>query len=257
MRPSVRVAAAALLSLALAACVDSPIAAPAAVEEDNLLATSFDELSQEQAQLGDADRGQELGWAALAVRSGVVPSQLDVTNDGEREAYSAFVHAVSWVTPSAARRPGAYRTLVAWRKSGERMQIIMLSTTADEQPVTHPLSMSPVGMGPMTGARAAYYERGPGRASWLGTSGTVQIAEGSAGDACSTAATSQNRGPKGVGCRRLTYNVGFSVGFQPVTATGHAPDLSAPVIQIEAADQPVSGARLMFSCAAPSSKKGC
>ena len=257
MRPSFRVAAGALLSIALVACVGSPMAPAAVQQDDNLLAMSFDELSHEQEQLGDSDRGQELGWAALAVRSGVVPSQLDVTNDGEREVYNAFVHAVAWSTPASARRPSAYRTLVAWRKSGERMQVLMLSTTANEQPVTHPLSMTPVGTGPMAGARAAYFERGPSAARWLGESGTVKVAEGTPGAACSTAATSDEGRPKGVACSRITYNVGFTVGFQRTSATNHLPDPSAPVIEIEASDQPVSGGRLMFFCAAPSNKKGC
>jgi len=257
MRASVRVAAAALLSAALVACVDSPMAPASVQQDDNLLALSFDELSHEQNQLGDTDRGLELGWAALAVRAGVVPSQLDVMNDGEREVYNAFVHAVAWATPSAARRPSTYRTLLAWRKSGERMQVIMLSTTANEQPVTHPLSMTPVGMGPMASARAAYFERGPVAGSWIGVNGHVKIAEGNPGDTCSPAATSQADRPKGVACSRLTYTVGFEAGFQRASATSHIPDASAPVIQIEAADQPVSGARLMFFCASPSSKRGC
>ena len=137
------------------------------------------------------------------------------------------------------------------------MQVIMLSTTANEQPVTHPLSMTPVGMGPMASARAAYLERGPGATSWIGVNGSVKIAEGSSGDACSPAATSDNGRPKGVACSRLIYNVGFAVGFQRTSATNHVPDASSPVIQLEAADQPVSGARLMFFCAAPTSKKGC
>jgi hypothetical protein len=191
------------------------------------------------------------------VRAGVVPSQLDVTNDGERESYNAFVHGVAWATPSAARRPDTYRTLVAWRKTGERMQVIMLNTTANEQPVTHPLSMTPVGMGPMASARAAYFERGPVATSWIGVNGSVKIAEGNSGDACSPAATSETERPRGVACSRLTYRVGFAVGFQRASATNHVPDAAAPIIQIEAEDQPVSGARLMFFCAAPSSKRGC
>ncbi len=88
----------------LTACVDSPTAATASADE-NQLASSFDALAQEQTAAGDVERSEEFRWAALALRAGVAPTRFDVTVDGTLESFSAFVHTVDWILPTLAMRP--------------------------------------------------------------------------------------------------------------------------------------------------------
>ncbi|MEP7347403.1 MAG: hypothetical protein ABI877_19180, partial [Gemmatimonadaceae bacterium] len=99
----------AALAFLVTACVDAPVAATDAAD-DNILAASFDALSREASQQGDVERSQEFVWAALAVRGGVVPSKLAIKNNGAGETYEAMVHAVSWTSPTAEQRPVTHRT---------------------------------------------------------------------------------------------------------------------------------------------------
>ena len=170
-----RLVVAILACAVLAACVDSP-SAPSAAVNDNQLATSFDGLAQEQSAAGDVDRSEEFFWAALALRAGATPTRFDVNNNGTRETYDAFVQSVHWITPTLALRPTGHRTVVAWRKVNDVMQVIILSSQSDAAPIIHPYSMRPSTPGApiavaVAGASGAYFERGARKAAWVGTSG--------------------------------------------------------------------------------------
>ena len=109
-----------VLSAVLATgCVDSP-SEPASAPLENTLAVNFDALADEQSAAGDVERSEELRWAALAIRLGVRPTVLNVTNGGEDEEYSAFVHSARWARVTDAIRPATHRSLVAWRRLDPR-----------------------------------------------------------------------------------------------------------------------------------------
>src|SRR5262245_51746525 len=124
----------------LSACVDSP-EEPLAATEQNPLATSFEMLSQEQMFANDVERSEDFRWAALALRAGIPRSVIQVTNHGRAEVYDGFVHAVTWTSLNQALRPPLYRTLIAWRRSGDVLQVILVGLASDSAPVIHPYSM--------------------------------------------------------------------------------------------------------------------
>lgn len=243
-----------LASMALA-CVDAPSAVSSAAQ-DAPLAVSFDVLSREQAQAGDAERSQELAWAALAVRTGVQPSRFEVNNAGVPEIYDAFVHSTHWAVALQAQRPNQHRTLVAWRKTTDRLQVLLLSSHQDQAPVVHPVSMGPP-HAPMSGARAAYFVRGPNGEVWMGVSGNAKLAEGTLGGTCPPSVETSQK-PTGVQCQLLKYTVGFDINFQKTRNTSaRLPDPNGPTIRIRAGEQPINGAKLTFSCPTPESDRGC
>lgn len=252
-------AAVALGSFLLAGCVDSPTeaASPAA---DNQVATSFEVLAQEQFAAGDTERGEEFRWAGLAMRAGVVPSRLEVTNDGQGEVYNAFVHSARWTATTLAMRPPVHRTMMAWRRNGDLLQVIMVSMHSDSAAVLHPMSMRPSGpggspMGPMAGAKAAYFERGPQGSAWMGVGGYAKIVETNSGGTCP--APNDAERPSGVTCELARYAVTLNADFAATTAFASR-DLaqnSAPRV-ISVATQPVAGVKLTFTCAMPGTT-GC
>jgi hypothetical protein len=257
-----RVAVAALAcAVALSACVASPDAPQTASVDSNPLATSFDDLAQEQNDAGDVETSEEFQWAALAVRAGVAPTRYDVTNNGQRETYDAFVQSVGWILPTLALRPLDFRSFVAWRKNGDEMQVIIISSSTDAAPILHPYSMRPSTPGgviasPVAGATAAYFERGSDHSAWLGTAGTVKMLEKSVGTACATP-TAQVP-PKGVVCTAATFSVGFDMTVSKTREDrSRAVDNGAPTRKITAVDQGVAGVKLTFSCVLPASAKGC
>ena len=252
----VGVAAAMLL---FAACVGSP-SEPLAAGDRSPLASSFEALSQEMA-VHDVERSEELRWAALAVRSGVAPSPLEVTNNGVPEVYDAFVHAVRWVSTSESLRPGAHRNLVAWRRSGPVLQVLLVSQAADSAPVLHPYSMRPSSPGgslasPIAGAKAAYLERSAqGGFTWLGFGGTAKVAEESTQGACGDANATDR--PTGVACQLARFGVTLSIEFaRAPTRDSRDVTTDAPTRWIHAPEQTVGGAKLVFSCETPTAD-GC
>ena len=249
-----------LLMGAVAACVDSP-SAPLAAVDQNQLATSFDALAQDQMAANDVERSEEFKWAALALRAGVEPSAFEVTNNGQAEVYEAFVHAVRWATPAQSMRPLSHRSLIAWRRSGELLQVIIVQMFTDSAPVLHPFSMRPgpsggLPQGPMAAASAGYFERGANGSSWMGVSGTAKIAEQSVGVPCAAANTA-NR-PPGITCRLARYAARFNILFAQTRNRDSrevAPQ-NAVTRRIIAPEQSVAGVKLTFSCLAPTSS-GC
>jgi hypothetical protein len=242
-----------------AACVDAPVTAPNTVD-DNQLATGFEDLSQERNAAGDVERGEEFRWAALAIRLGVTPTLFEVTNDGQVEAYQAFVHAVKWSLPVMATRPLTHRTFVAWRKTPEKMQVILISSHLDLAPVLHPYSMR-VAPGtvptasPIAGAHAAYFERSATSRTWIGVNGQVKLAEESVAGPCNL--PESDRTPGGVTCQLARWAVRFNIGFMRARNEGSEPDLAAALKTIVAAEQQVAGVKLTFTCPVPTSERGC
>ena len=130
-----------MLAAMVAACVDAPSAPLAATAPpNNPLAATFDVLAEEMA-VNDVERSEEFRWAALSLRSGVTPSLLQVTNEGRSELYDAFVHAVTWTSLTQAVRPPLHRSLVAWRRTGDVLQVLLVGLVSDSAPVVHPYSL--------------------------------------------------------------------------------------------------------------------
>ena len=249
-----------LAGAVLTACVDSPTAATAPADE-NQLAGSFDALAQEQTVAGDVERSEDFRWAALALRAGVAPTRFDVTVDGTLESFSAFVHTVDWILPTLAMRPAGHRTFVAWRTDGGLMQVIIISSHTETATVMHPYSMRPSQPGspilsPVAGALAAYFERGSSKSAWIGVGGEVQIAEKSTDGACH--APNASAAPVGITCQLATYGVRFGITVEE-TQSFENRDLRQVAVtkKLDAASQDVAGVKLTFSCAMPASDKGC
>lgn len=243
----------------LSACVDSP-SAPEAAAEPSPLATSLEALADDQMTANDIERSEDLRWAALSLRAGVTPSVLEVTNNGKPEVYDAFVHGVSWVSLSQSLRPPSHRTLVAWRRSGDVLQVLVVGMSTDSAPVMHPLSMRPQAPGglsqsPVAGATAAYFERGTSNSSWLGIGGVAKVAEHPQPAACPVP-NEANR-PSGVTCQLTRYGAALNVLF---ARTRHRDSReledNALTRRLIAPNQVVAGVKLVFSCLSPASR-GC
>lgn len=243
----------------LSACVDSP-SEPLAAADANPLATSLDALADDQMTANDIERSEDLRWAALALRAGVTPTVIEVTNSGKPEVYDAFVHGVSWVTLSQSLRPPAHRTLVAWRRSGDVLQVLVIGMSTDSAPVLHPLSMRPDAPGglsqsPVAGATAAYFERGTSNSSWLGIGGIAKVAEHPQPGTC-PAPNEANR-PSGVTCQLTRYGVALNVLFARTrNRDSRELEQNALTRRLIAPNQVVAGVKLLFSCLSPASR-GC
>jgi hypothetical protein len=252
------------LAAILAACVDAPSEPLAAsAPPTNLLAMSFDALADEQMAANDVERSEEFRWAALAVRAGVTPSVIEVTNNGTREVYDAFVHAVTWTSLTQAVRPPLHRSLVAWRRSGNAFQVLLVGMMTDSAPVLHPYSLRAAGgvlASPVAGATAAYFERAPTSslspgATWIGIGGSAKIAEHPRPSACP--APNEGAKPDGVTCQLTRFGVALNVNFARTRSnTSREVDLTAASRRLIAPAQVVSGVKLVFSCATPLST-GC
>lgn len=241
--------------LLFAACVDAPQEPGAAT--DSPLASTFDGLSKEATANGDNARGNEFEWAAVAIAAGMTPSPLAVTNNGRRETYDAFVHATT-ITLSHVTDGLTTRTLIAWRKATNVLQVIMMSAPDNVTNVLHPASMGPISISnaPFRGAHAAYYER-PERgttATWIGTAGTVKLTDMNLGTrACEVALPVTS----GVSCVRARFNVSFDVKLSLLPAGSRVPNGTADRT-LRATETAINGLKLAVRCIAPSlDVKGC
>jgi hypothetical protein len=190
------------------------------------------------------------------VRSGVRPSILEITNNGVPEVYDAFVHAVRWISMTESLRPAAHRNLVAWRRTGPVLQVLLVGLPVDSAPVVHPYSMRPSAPGgaldsPLDGAKAAYFERtSQGGTTWLGIGGAAKIAEQTVLSACSDANAGDR--PDGVACQMARFGVTLSVELaQAPTRDSRDVPPDASTRWLHAPDQTVAGVKLLFSCAEP------
>jgi hypothetical protein len=242
----------------LAACVDAPGEALAPATANNPLASTFDLLADEQFQANDVERGEDLRWAALSLRAGVTPAVLEVTNNGTREVYDAFVHAVTWATLTQALRPPLHRSLVAWRRSGDVLQVLLVGMVTDSAPVLNPLSLRSTTSGeltsPIAGAKAAYFERGPVSSTWMGVSGVAKVAEYPEHTDCPP---NDGAKPEGVTCQLTKFGVGLTVEFARTLARdSREVDAQAPKRAMFVRPQVVGGVKMVFTCAMPLST-GC
>ena len=243
----------------LTACVDSP-EEPLAATEQNPLATSFEMLSQEQMFANDVERSEDFRWAALALRAGITPSVIQVTNHGKAEVYDGFVHSVTWTSLTQSLRPPLYRTLIAWRRSGDILQVILVGLASDSAPVIHPYSMrnsSPgvVSTSPVRGAAAAYFERGATNSSWLGISGVAKVAEHPENSACPS--PNDIARPAGVTCQFTKFGIELNAEFAATRSRdSREVDAFSPRRRIIVPSQKVYGVKLSFSCISPLST-GC
>jgi len=243
----------------LGACVDAPGEALAPPTANNPLAASFDLLADEQAEANDVERSEDFRWAALALRAGVTPTVLEVTNNGTREVYDAFVHAVTWATLTQALRPPLHRSLVAWRRGGDVLQVFLIGMVTDSAPVLNPLSLRPTTSGeltsPIAGAKAAYFERGPVNSTWMGVSGMAKVAEHPQPIACP--APNDGAKPEGVNCQLTKFGVALNVEFARTRSRDSRDiDAQAPRRSVIAGPQVVAGVKMVFTCAMPAST-GC
>ncbi len=253
---TVRFLAVVLAALFAAACVDGPQEPTAS--SDSPLASTFDGLSKESTANGDNARGNEFEWAAVAIAAGMTPSQLVVTNNGRRETYDAFVHAT---TISAANVTDGLttRTLIAWRKVTDVLQVIMMSAPDNVSNVLHPASMGPISISnaPFRGAHAAYYERGTTRTAgtWIGTAGSVKLSDINLGAAqpCEVALPVTS----GVSCVRGRFSVSFDVKLALLPVGSRVPNAVADRT-LRATETAINGLKLSVRCIAPSLEaKGC
>ena len=244
----------------LAACVDAPGEALAPATANNPLAASFDLLADEQLQANDVERSEDLRWAALSLRAGVTPGVLEVTNNGTREVYDAFVHAVTWATLTQALRPPLHRSLVAWRRSGDVLQVLLIGLVTDSAPVVNPLSLRQTSTteltSPIAGAKAAYFERGPVNSTWVGVNGVAKVAEHpQQSEACPP--PNDGAKPDGVNCQLTRFGVGLDVEFARTRSRdSREVDLQAPRRRVVSRLQVVDGVKLLFTCTMPLST-GC
>lgn len=243
-------------ALLFGACVDAPQEPSSAT--DSPLASTFDALSKDANSNGDNARGTEFGWAAVAIAAGMTPSQLVVNNNGRRETYDAFVHAT---TISAANVTDGLttRTLIAWRKVTNALQVIMLSAPDNVSNVLHPASMGPISItgAPFRGAHAAYYERGHNTTTntWIGVGGTVKLTDVNLGTprACEVALPVAS----GVSCTRARFTVAFDVRLATLPPGTRVPN-SVADRTLRATDHQINGLKLAVRCVAPSlSNRGC
>jgi hypothetical protein len=249
-----------LFAAVSAACVDAPTELALAPTDNNPLASSFDLLAEEQLVANDVERSEELRWAALSLRAGVTPSVLEVTHQGRTELYDAFVHSASWELLTQSLRAPTHRSVVAWRRTGDLMQVLLIGTYTDSATVLHPYSLrNSIPGGPLTspiaGAMAAYFERGSSNATWLGISGFAMVAEHPQPSICPT--TNSSDRPEGINCQLTRYGVSLNVEFARTrTRDSREVDVSVPTRRILAPNQTIAGAKLVFSCATPSGT-GC
>lgn len=238
------------------ACVDSP--QEPSTEADSPLASTFDGLSKEATANGDNARGNEFGWAAVALAAGMTPSPLIVFNNNRREVYDAFVHATT-ITAVGVTDGLTTRTLIAWRKPANVLQVIMVSAPDNVTNVLHPASMGPINIGtaPFRGAHAAYYERVDGgtvTSQWIGVGGNVKLTDANVGALACEAALPLT---SGVGCTRARFSVAFDVRLASLAPRATTPSTNADRA-MRAAEQAINGLKLTVRCVAPSTTdRGC
>ncbi len=243
----------------VSACVDAPSEPLAAHAPNNPLAASFELLAEEQQAANDVERSEEFRWAALSLRAGVTPSVLQVTNNGKLEMYDAFVHAVTWASLTQALRPPLHRSLVAWRRSGDVLQVLLVGTFTDSAPVLHPYSLRPTSGGdpasPVAGAKAAYFERGTTSTTWMGVGGTAKVAEHPQPSSCP--APNDEFRLDGVNCQLTRFGVGLTAEFgRTLSRDSREVDPRVATRRLVVNAQTVAGVKLVFTCAVPLST-GC
>lgn len=258
--------------LGLAACVESPTGAVADALADDPLALTFEELSRQAAAVGDVSRAEGFAFAAIAARSGVTPSRMDLRVGNTVEIYEAFVSSIEWSPAASAQaRIPAHRSVTAWRRTTDGVtRILTFTTPTDSAPVLNPLSLTPTttAAAAFAGASALYQEttsisvtgnNAPAAISdefWIGMTGFVKIRELNAGDACPR--PSASLAISGVTCRQARFQVKAEVSFQRLAQRPYQVQVGATPRRIATStEQTIAGYKLQFACATISSRNGC
>lgn len=189
--PSRLLGALALVSL-LAGCAADPTE-PTAENAD--LAASFDLMAAEARISGDINAASAFEGGALAIRAGLMPSEIEVTIDGEVVTHKAVVHAV--VRTGAGDQQVLMRSLLAWSGSNPRETILKVMLLADEAEFGHPSQMVPQGRA--RGWFADLVEQ----VRYLVTGGTAGIQVAEIGGPCGRAAPDR----PGIRCRKARFDV--------------------------------------------------
>lgn len=265
-----RLAAAALALACLGAtgCVDSPTAAsPAAFQDDDPLAQTFDALALTAATNGDLARKEGFEIAALAVRSGTSPSRIEYRlGSGDIDVMDAIVSAVEWAPSIApAMRPPTRRSMVAWRRSNNgALRVLSVVTPADSAPVVSPLSLGLAlnSAAAYAGASAQFQDIATTASSsslasstWFATSGWARIHPLRIAGACRRVETNTRIG--GVTCEAGRFAVEFSVSMQRMSGSPPQPMSSVTLAVFTPRQQEIDGERLTFACVSPTSDRGC
>jgi hypothetical protein len=219
-------ASAPLFVASLVACGDASTEPVVSFDvPDVALAAELENVSQDARSAGDHDREAAFAYAADAVRLGIQPSTLIVSNDGQEQRFHAFVHAVDQVRRTDADRVGR-RTLTGWRRTELGTQLIYIGSPAAKAQVTPG----------MTDAAAWYFDpRSDTR--WAGVSGAVTIAELESGGSCGP--VSRTSRPSTTKCTKAIFEVAFDIRFEQ-GGTDRSPNMKG----ISADNQRVNGAKL-------------
>lgn len=261
-----RVAAPVLLATA---CVDGPSGVTPVDEAIDPLAETFDALSRVAGEYGDLARSDGFAHAALAVRSGIAPSRLEVQVGTLTEVYDAFVTSVQWdsVLLGGALRPPARRSLVGWRKTAEgTTRVIALGTPNDSAAVLSPVALG-AGMSTVAVFAGATAMMNEGRDTpqgrpdlgnaWYATSGWVKLREAAIVGPC----PDPGRRVTALGltrCEEARYLVRFDLTMQRLAGRPMQVVGGTPLRRASSVGEPViGGARMRLACAAPSGAQGC
>ncbi len=263
-------AVATVLALLLSsACVDAPSGLEPVDTSVDPLAETFDALARVAGEYGDLARSDGFAHAALAVRSGIAPSRLEVQYGALTEVYDAFVTSVQWdsVLTGGGMRPPARRSLVGWRKTAEgTTRVIALGTPNDSAAVLSPVALG-AGMSTVAVFAGASAMMNEGRdtpqgrpdisGAWYATGGWVKLRETAVIGAC----PDPGRQVHALGmsrCEEARYLVRFDLTMQrlsgrPMQVVGGVPPRRALTV----GEPVISGARIRLACAAPSGLQGC
>jgi hypothetical protein len=260
-----------MAALILVACVDSPESATAPEEQGDPLALSFEELARQATATGDVSRAEGFTYAALAARSGIAPSRLEIREGNTTSTYEAFVSAVQWLVASSTIRVPPHRTVTAWRRTSDGVtRIFSLTTPNDSSAVIHPLSLSATGplAAPFAGAGGLYHETtllSPALRSsngtrvdafWIAVSGFVKVKETLTGAAC--AQPTDNNVFSGVTCQQARYLVRFDASMHPLEQRPYQMrNTGTPRRFFTPSEQTVNGYKLAFGCAQVNARRGC
>ncbi len=204
-----------LAMLALTAgCAEGPTEP---TSHDTDLAASFDLMAADARSSGDVDAASAFEGGAVAIRAGLVPSEIDVTIDGAVVKHKAVVHAVARSGPAGPRV--LMRSLLAWSGSNPRETILKVMLLADEAEFGHPSQMVPQGR-----ARGWFGDL-VAQARFLATDGSAGIQVASIGAPCGPAAPDRPE----IRCRRARFDVQVDGEFSKLPIATSVDDLEIEV----------------------------
>lgn len=223
-------ATAPVLVASLVACGDASTEPTAMIEaQDVSLAAELETVAQDARAAGNSEREAAFSYAAEAVRLGIQPSTLIVSNNGEEQRFDAFVNAVDQRGRTEADRVGR-RTVTAWRRTDGGTHVIYLGSPAANAQVSSSGNDA-----------AAWYSNPRTKTRWVGVSGSVTIAELESGGSCGIVARASRTSTSG--CTNAVFEVGFDVRFE-MDGTDRSGARSSSMIGISANNQRVNGAKI-------------